>query len=168
MDFHAKLPVTSLSEMDGLLLCGYEAPYTHNAGQDPITVGMLRVIRLHGEQPSVEMVIDPQFAPYAHEQRVNCIATGLLAGAPIVCTGGEEGKVRLWKAGGASLFSMVIMFESPPTPSPLDEVKLSSSTRHPTSFNTSVITCMFCLFHGCVGYVPGWPCEGCNIPDAFE
>ncbi len=116
VDFHSKLPVTSLSEMDGLLLCGYEAPYTHSVGQNPITVGMLRAISLHGEQPSVEIVIDPQLAPYAHEQRVNCITTGLLAGAPIVCTGGEEGRVRLWKAGGASLLSMVIMFESPPPP----------------------------------------------------
>ncbi len=121
MDFHAKMPVTSLSEMDGLLLCGYEAPYKHNSSQDPITVGMLRVISLHDEQPSVEVVIDAQLAPYAHEQRVNCIAVGLLAGAPIACTGGEEGKIRLWKAGGAFLFSMV-MFESPP-PHPLHWIK---------------------------------------------
>ncbi len=109
------MPVTSLSEMDGLLLCGYEAPYTHNGSQDPITVGMLRVISLHGNQPSVEVVIDAQLAPYAHEQCVNCIAVGLLAGAPIVCTGGEEGKIRLWKAGGSSLFSMVLFKSSPTT-----------------------------------------------------
>ncbi len=114
MDFHAKMPVTSLAEVDGLLLCGYEAPYTHSTGQDPVTVGMLRVISLHGDQPSVEVVIDAQLAPYAHEQCVSCIATGLLAGAPIVCTGGEEGKIRLWKAGGPSLFSMVLYLRIPP------------------------------------------------------
>lgn len=98
MDFHQRLPVSALQESNGLLFCGYEAPFPHAA--IPVTVGMLRIITMQGAS-EVEVVLDPKSLPYAHTHKVTCIAVGMQqpTGA-VICTGGEEGTVRLWKSAG--------------------------------------------------------------------
>lgn len=115
VQFSPRLPVSAVLVVGAFLFCGYEAPYIHAPapparGQSTgkgITVGRIRILNLTGGEP-IEVAVDSDKCPYAHPQRVTCLATtpGPGGAGMILFSGGEEGGIRVWKTGSSSNFEL--------------------------------------------------------------